>query len=220
MGVRSLFGHTVGGAAGAVSKITGAVGKGVACLTFDKEYQRKRIDQINKKPANLQEGLARSGKGLVMGIYDGVTGVVTKPISGAKEQGVEGFFKGLGKGAVGLVTRPTSGVIDFASGSLDAVKRAVELGNEVSRLRPPRHFHSDGLIRHYNKQEAEGNKLLMELEKGKYATTDTYAYHKWIIMGKDILLLTDKRLAYVIRNDIFGYWQVRIFLFSGHQIVK
>lgn len=52
-----------------------------------------------------------------------MTGVFTKPISGAKEEGVGGFFKGLGKGAVGLVARPTAGVIDFASGSLDAVKR-------------------------------------------------------------------------------------------------
>lgn len=42
------------------------MGKGLATLTFDKEFQRKRMDQINKKPANLQEGLARSGKGLVM----------------------------------------------------------------------------------------------------------------------------------------------------------
>lgn len=54
---------------------------------------------------------------------DGVTGVFTKPISGAREEGVEGFFKGMGKGVVGLVTRPAAGVIDFASGSLDAVKR-------------------------------------------------------------------------------------------------
>lgn len=46
-----------------------------------------------------------------------------KPISGAKEEGVEGFFKGFGKGVVGLVTRPTAGVIDFASGSLGAVRR-------------------------------------------------------------------------------------------------
>lgn len=58
-------------------------------------------------------------------MYDGVTGVFTKPITGAKEKGVEGFFTGLGKGAVGLFTRPTAGVIDFASGSLDAVKRLI-----------------------------------------------------------------------------------------------
>lgn len=56
-------------------------------------------------------------------MFDGVTGVFTKPIEGARDQGVEGFFKGLGKGAVGLVARPTAGVVDFASGSLDAVKR-------------------------------------------------------------------------------------------------
>lgn len=52
-----------------------------------------------------------------------MTGVFTKPIEGARDQGVEGFFKGLGRGAVGLVARPTAGVVDFASGSLDAVKR-------------------------------------------------------------------------------------------------
>lgn len=56
-------------------------------------------------------------------MFDGVTGVVMKPISGAKEDGVEGFFKGVGKGMVGLVTRPTAGVIDFASGTFGAVKR-------------------------------------------------------------------------------------------------
>lgn len=54
---------------------------------------------------------------------DGVSGVIMKPISGAKQEGVEGFFKGVGKGVMGLVTRPTAGVIDFASGSFDAVKR-------------------------------------------------------------------------------------------------
>lgn len=56
-------------------------------------------------------------------MYDGITGVIRKPISGAKEDGVGGFMKGLGKGAIGLVTRPTAGVIDFASSSLDTVKR-------------------------------------------------------------------------------------------------
>lgn len=45
------------------------MGKGLAALTFDKEYQKKRREQLNKKPANLQEGLARSGKGLVMVNY-------------------------------------------------------------------------------------------------------------------------------------------------------
>ncbi|XP_011630655.2 LOW QUALITY PROTEIN: vacuolar protein sorting-associated protein 13 [Pogonomyrmex barbatus] len=206
LGVRSMLGHTVGGMAGAVSRITGAMGKGIAALTFDKDYQRKRQEQLNKQPANLQEGLARSGKGLVMGVVDGVTGVVMKPLSGAKEEGVEGFFKGFGKGVIGLVTRPTAGVVDFASGSFGAVRRATELNEEAKRVRSPRFLQPDSLVRPYIKDEAEGNKILMELEKGKYARTDVYVYH--IIINKDVLLLTDKRLSYLEHNDIFGGWRV------------
>ena len=41
--MRSLFGNTLGGAAGAISKITGTLGKGLATLTFDKEYQKTRL---------------------------------------------------------------------------------------------------------------------------------------------------------------------------------
>ncbi|XP_053594598.1 intermembrane lipid transfer protein Vps13 isoform X2 [Microplitis demolitor] len=206
LGVRSMLGHTVGGMAGAVSKITGAMGKGLAALTFDKDYQRKRQEGLNKQPANLQEGLARSGKGLVMGFVDGVTGVVMKPISGAKEEGVEGFFKGFGKGMVGLVTRPTAGAIDFASGSFGAVRRATELSEEVKRVRPPRFLQPDSLVRPYVHAEAEGNKILLDLEKGKYANTDVYFYHTFI--GKDVLLMTDKRIAYLEHSDLFGGWKV------------
>lgn len=49
-----------------IRRITGAMGKGLAALTFDKDYQKKRREQLNKKPANLHEGLARSGQGFVM----------------------------------------------------------------------------------------------------------------------------------------------------------
>ncbi|XP_058466266.1 intermembrane lipid transfer protein Vps13 isoform X2 [Malaya genurostris] len=207
LGVKSLFGHTVGGAAGAVSKITGAMGKGLAALTFDDDYQKKRRDALNKKPATLQEGIARSGKGLVMGVFDGVTGVFTKPISGAKEEGVEGFFKGLGKGAVGLVARPIAGVTDFASGSFDAVKRATELSDEAIRLRPPRFLHKDGIVRPYNRREAEGNKLLKEIDKGKFAVTDVFAYYESVRDNKDVVVLTDCRIIYAIKSDLFGGWQ-------------
>lgn len=55
-----------GGAAGAVSRITGTLGKGLASLTLDEEYQKKRQAQLNKRPATATEGFARGGKGLVM----------------------------------------------------------------------------------------------------------------------------------------------------------
>jgi len=56
----------LGGAAGAASRITGALGKGIATLTFDEDYQKRRREAINKRPAGLKEGFARGGQGLVM----------------------------------------------------------------------------------------------------------------------------------------------------------
>lgn len=66
----------------------------------------------------------------------------------------------MGKGAVGLVARPTAGIVDFASGSFDAVKRAAEMSEDVNRLRAPRFLHADGNLRPFCISEAEGNKLL------------------------------------------------------------
>ncbi|XP_046683901.1 vacuolar protein sorting-associated protein 13 isoform X2 [Homalodisca vitripennis] len=208
LGVRSLFGHTVGGAAGAVSRITGAMGKGIAALTLDEDYQRKRREALHYRPATVQEGLAHSGKGLVLGVVEGVGGVFTKPISGARQEGVGGFVKGFGKGVVGLVTRPTAGVIDFASGSFSAVKRYAELGEETTRLRHPRFFNPDNLVRPYCRRDAEGNRLLKELEKGKYYVTDVYVCHIPLANSKKILLLTDKRMLVLSHNEIFGGNQV------------
>lgn len=48
--------------------------------------------------------------------------------------------------------------------------------------------------------------MVQELEKGKYANTDIYYFHMY--MNKDVLLLTDKRLAYVEKSDLFGGWKV------------
>ncbi|KAL3884630.1 hypothetical protein ACJMK2_024757 [Sinanodonta woodiana] len=208
LGVRSLFGHAVGGAAGAVSRITGTLGKGLAALTLDDEYQKKRREAMNKRPANVGEGFARGGKGLVMGVFDGVTGIVLKPIEGAQKEGVEGFFKGIGKGLVGVVTRPTSGVIDFASSSFEGIKRIAEMSVEIHRLRPPRRFHKDGILRPYNLQEAEGCSILMETEKGLYYKTDDYIAHVVVTQDKsNVFLVTDKRILFASRGDIFGQWE-------------
>ena len=54
----------VGGAAGAVSRITGALGQGIATLTMDEDFQKKRREA--KRPTGLTEGFAQGGRGLVM----------------------------------------------------------------------------------------------------------------------------------------------------------
>lgn len=123
LGARSLIGHTVGGMAGSVSRIAGTLGKGLSYLTFDEEYQKNRRGALLRRPTDFGESVAQGGKGLLMGVVEGVSGVVMRPIEGAQQQGVGGFFTGIGKGVVGLVARPSAAIADFASGSFDAMKK-------------------------------------------------------------------------------------------------
>ncbi|KRX90575.1 Vacuolar protein sorting-associated protein 13A [Trichinella pseudospiralis] len=208
LGMRSLLGHTVGGAAGAVSKITGTLGKGIAALTFDADYQQKRQRMMNRRTGDLS-GVAQSGTGALLEVFDGVTGVFTKPIEGAREEGALGFAKGLGKGLIGAVTRPITGVVDFASASLEALKKATEVLEEVKPTRPSRYIALDRIIRPYTFYEAEGNKLLMDLEKGKYRTTDSYVVHQPLTERNDqFLMATDQRILHIMISDFTGSFTV------------
>jgi len=67
LGVRSLFSHTFGGAAGALSKITGTLGEGVSVLTMDDEFIRRRRLRMQRK-----QNVAESGKELAHGFWRGL----------------------------------------------------------------------------------------------------------------------------------------------------
>ncbi|XP_054543722.1 intermembrane lipid transfer protein VPS13C isoform X2 [Talpa occidentalis] len=210
IGVRSLFGHTVGGAAGVVSRITGSVGKGLAAITMDKEYQQKRREEMGRQPKDFGDSLARGGKGFLRGVVGGVTGIITKPVEGAKKEGAAGFFKGIGKGLVGAVARPTGGIIDMASSTFQGIQRAAESTEEVSSLRPPRMIHEDGIIRPYDRQESEGSDLFEN--HVKKLEGETYRYHCAISGSKKtFLMVTNRRVLCIKEVEILGHmstdWQ-------------
>uniref|UniRef100_A0A8C3R9W8 Vacuolar protein sorting 13 homolog A n=1 Tax=Cyanoderma ruficeps TaxID=181631 RepID=A0A8C3R9W8_9PASS len=159
LGFKALVGGAVGGLAGAASRITGAMAKGVAAITMDEDYQQKRREAMNKQPTGLREGITRGGKGLVSGFVSGITGIVTKPIRGAQEEGAAGFFKGVGKGLVGAVARPTGGIIDMASSTFQGIKKVADSSEDVISLRPPRFFGEDGVIRPYRLRDGTGSQI-------------------------------------------------------------
>ncbi|XP_067941641.1 intermembrane lipid transfer protein VPS13A-like [Watersipora subatra] len=209
LGLRSLLSGTLGGAAGAVSRITGTLGKGLAAITLDKQYQQSRREKMTKEPKNIQEGLARGVKGLGMGFYDGVTGIVKKPVQGAKQEGVEGFFKGLGKGLIGVVARPTGGIVDFASSSFEGIRRATTLSQEVTRLRPPRIIRKDGVITPYNYRDAAGSAMLKEVAQGRFYATDQFLCHCMVTTdGNHYLLATDKRVLFLKKGELLLNWDI------------
>ncbi|XP_048376853.1 intermembrane lipid transfer protein VPS13C isoform X3 [Stegostoma tigrinum] len=204
IGVRSLLGHTVGGAAGVVSRITGTVGKGLAAITMDKEYQQKRREEMNRQPKDFGDSLAKGGKGFLRGVVGGFTGIVTKPVEGAKKEGAAGFFKGVGKGLVGVVARPTGGIIDMASSTLQGIKKVAESTEDVNKLRPPRCIHEDGIIRPYDRTESEGCHLFEKLEIQKFEG-ENYRIHCRLHGRKKANLLITNRRVVCISDEILGH---------------
>ncbi|KAM3940361.1 intermembrane lipid transfer protein VPS13A [Leptodactylus fuscus] len=220
LGVKALVGGAVGGLAGAASRITSAMAKGVAAITMDEEYQQKRREAMNKQPSGIREGLARGGKGLVSGFVSGITGIVTKPIKGAQKEGAAGFFKGIGKGLVGAVTRPTGGIIDMASSTFQGIKRATDTSDEVESLRPPRFIHDDGVIRPYRLREGAGSQMLQKIENGRFAKCKYFAHA--MVNNTDLLMVMKSGILFVTKGT-FGQltceWQYSFDEFTKEPII-
>lgn len=62
-----------------------------------------------EKVTGFGSGLKVAGKEFGLGLYDGITGLVTQPLRGAEKEGGAGLLKGFGKGIGGLILKPSAG---------------------------------------------------------------------------------------------------------------
>ncbi|CAF3740023.1 unnamed protein product, partial [Rotaria sordida] len=228
-GTRHLVGSAIGGAAGAVSKITGVASKGLATLTFDQDYQNARIARKEVTGHSVSD-VVLSGKNVGKDVVHGVKGVVKKPVTGAKKRGTTGFVKGLGKGFLGLVARPASGVADFTSTSFDVIKRVAVNEGVVHRVRSPRHVGRDGIIRPSSAHEIRGFYIFDRLNDEKHGPLDTYIAHIDCTEDWSTILLASfnefsRRLLVLTRksdssNDYEVEWDCHYKDLKGPPVVK
>ena len=139
---------TVSGLTGTFSKFTGSLGKGLAAATMDTSFQRsRRTNQARNKPTNAAVGMSAGAKSLYQGFASGLTGIVEKPMEGAKASGVGGFFKGVGVGLLGAVTKPIVGALDMTTSITEGVKNTADgESDEISQIRWPRVIPYDSII--------------------------------------------------------------------------
>jgi len=71
-------------------------------------------------------GAKVAGTEFALGLYDGVTGIVTLPYRGAKKEGVVGFGKGVGQGLGGLVLKSGAAGFGLLGYTLKGIERQVE----------------------------------------------------------------------------------------------
>jgi len=160
-GTESLVRNSVYALANTASQLMSFVNKGLASVSLDDSYKRSRERAILNTPRTFSEGLAEGVKGFSQGIYYGITGIVRQPIEGAKQEGVGGFFKGVGKGLIGVAVRPVAGIVDLAHKPTQTLRNTVMIGEKrYDRVRPPRYFSSDRVLRPYAPDIAEYQQLL------------------------------------------------------------
>ncbi|KAF2367875.1 Vacuolar protein sorting-associated protein 13 SHR-binding domain [Trinorchestia longiramus] len=98
---------------------------------------------------------------------------------GMRNDSLRGFFSGAGRGIHSLISKPALGVLDSAAFALDAVRRALSMGVEVSvQHRLPRHLVEHSSVQAYSEHSAQGRTLLLSLCSGAFALTDTYCTHR------------------------------------------
>ncbi|EQC27756.1 hypothetical protein SDRG_14505 [Saprolegnia diclina VS20] len=200
-GSKSLLRNTAVGIFHTTGKITETLGKGIAMLAMDNEYNTQRQQRALKQAttiSHLGDGIVEGGKDLAGGIWEGVRGVVIEPVVGAANDGAGGFIVGLGKGFAGLLVKPTAGVLDLLTSVSHGVKVTAESMDArlerrgSSRVRLPRRFGSDGVLVAYSEREAKGSALMLLT-----GLEDEYVYH--VEYGDEanrgLVLLTNKRIT-------------------------
>ncbi|KAH7682946.1 Vacuolar protein sorting-associated protein 13 [Dioscorea alata] len=198
---------------GNASSALGHMSKGMAALSMDKKFIQSRQKQDNKGVEDIGDVIREGGGALAKGFFRGVTGILTKPLEGAKSSGVEGFVQGVGKGIIGAAAQPVSGVLDLLSKTTEganAVKMkiasAITSEDQLLRKRLPRVIGGDNLLRPYDEFKATGQAILQLAEsgaffgqvdlfkvRGKFAFSDAYEDHFLLPKGK-VLLVTHRRV--------------------------
>jgi hypothetical protein len=74
LGGKQFVGGTVGGISGVLGKVTGVLGDTAAKLTLDEEFVSRR--------KRSRGSFGQSLEGAAMGLFEGVTGVISQPIKG------------------------------------------------------------------------------------------------------------------------------------------
>ena len=175
-GTRSMLSKTVYGIAKSASDLTGSFGNLTAQLSFDPRYIEGRERERKQQAQHVGEGLAYGAWDFGKGIFDGVTGLVTRPVTGAQQDGAVGFFKGVGQALSGVVVKPIAGTFGMVSRITEGVKNSANRATRVGRVRLPRFIGSDGVIGTYDGQRAEGQEILWRLSDGAYQT-EFYVFH-------------------------------------------
>ena len=99
---------------------------------FGQEASAPLILVTPRRPPSSGDG------GLLGAVLHGIVGLVSEPVRGLDEEGLNGFAAGLKRGALGFVVLPLASLLEMSSRMADSIRRAVAGSSNVGWVRPPR----------------------------------------------------------------------------------
>ncbi|KAL8935711.1 MAG: hypothetical protein Q9216_005294, partial [Gyalolechia sp. 2 TL-2023] len=78
------------------------------------------------KVTGIRSGFKAAGKEFGYGMYDGVSGIFTQPVHGAKQNGFGGFIKGVGKGIGGLLLKPQAAFFSLPAYAMTGIYKELQ----------------------------------------------------------------------------------------------
>ncbi len=137
----------------------------------------QNLTEVGKLRA-VGKRMLQAGKELGGGIYRGLSGVFVQPFRRGKERGIKGFGVGVFTGLTGLVTKPMVGCLDAVAHTGEAARTVAgtlllhtKVLRSVKRRRLPQTFGCDGRLMPYSSSMARGAAILLKfpLSKDKHA---------------------------------------------------
>ncbi|PQQ07890.1 uncharacterized protein Pyn_00513 [Prunus yedoensis var. nudiflora] len=166
---------------GMTSSTLASLSKGFAELSTDGQFMQLRSKQVSsRRITGVGDGIMQGTEALMQGVAFGVSGVVKKPVESARQNGFLGLVHGLGRASWDKTT--------------------------FQRIRNPRAFRADAVLREYCEREAVGQMILylaeahrhfgcteIFKEPSKFAWSDYYEDH-FVVPYQRIVLVTNKRV--------------------------
>lgn len=160
-------------------------------------------------------------------MFQGVSGLFSKPFEGAKERGARGFVKGVGQGVAGAVAVPVVGVLRAGesvaqgiSGTANNIgnlgKTKFELINCMKvRIRPNRRIDIRGQIKIYDEDMAIINRYLMTINDGRFQNQIIKFYALLPTIDKQGAIQHSQKALLLITNEYIIF--IRVFNFLDMQ---
>ncbi|KAK3044534.1 hypothetical protein LTS18_001007, partial [Coniosporium uncinatum] len=82
----------------------------------------RQVDKVT----GFNSGMKTAAKEFGLGFYDGLSGLVTQPLKGARKEGAAGFLKGVGMGVGGLVLKPGAAIYGIPAYTMKGIHAEIQ----------------------------------------------------------------------------------------------